>query len=391
MSSKFESIAEWLISTGAEHSDLRVLTDQLAARLTAVGVPVERLNMGVLAAHPEMAGFAVLWEAGMDSAIEFPITREDTRMPIYLDSPIHFVVERREAVDFDLTDPADVSRFPVLREFEEKGFTHYLGFPIPFGDMGIAILTLCTRHPDGFSASDALGVQRLFGVLSLLINVAETRRLARTVLRTYLGRDTGERVLAGEISRGEGERIQAALWFCDLRGYTAMTAEIGSFAMIEAMNQYFDCMADAVWAEGGEVLKFMGDAMLAVFRIEGDRDSAMAAQSAVRAAQSAQHALKKLSDLRVESGHLPLRAGVSVHLGSVVYGNIGASTRLDFTVMGHSVNLVARLQGLAGTMDESIVFSAEVAVHVPGVAESIGTHEFKGVPRPIEVFRFCGD
>jgi len=286
-----------------------------------------------------------------------------------------------------LEDPGVGDEYPILGEFRDEGYTHYIGFPIPYGDDGIAILTACTRRPGGFEPEEISGIERLFPILSLLISVVETRRLAKTVLRTYLGRDTSERVLAGEILRGQGESIQAALWFCDLRGFTSMTAEIGSFAMIEVMNQYFDCMAEAVWEEGGEILKFMGDAMLVVFRIDEDLSPGNAARQAARAAKAALRRLEDLSERRVDEGLLPLRAGVAIHLGSVVYGNIGASSRLDFTVMGHSVNLLARIQHLTGETGEPILFSREIAEHLPETSTSVGTYDLKGVPDPVEIFK----
>jgi adenylate cyclase len=387
MSTHFDKTADWLLATAAEHRDLRLLTDKLVARIRAAGVPVHRFNLGVFALHPEMAGYAVLWDESMDEAIEVPVRREDTLKPLYLDSPIRLLVESREPAHFDLEDPEVGNDYPVLGEFRKEGYTHYIGFPISYGDDGIAILTACTKRPGGFEAEEISGIERLFPILSLLISVVETRRLAKTVLRTYLGRDTGERVLAGEILRGQGESIQAALWFCDLRGFTSMTAEIGSFAMIDVMNQYFDCMAEAVWEEGGEILKFMGDAMLVVFRIGEDLSPGDAARHAARAAEGALQRLQVLSERRVNEGLLPLRAGVAIHLGTVVYGNIGASSRLDFTVMGHSVNLLARIQQLTGETGEPILFSREIAEHLPGTSASAGTYDLKGVPDPVEIFK----
>lgn len=387
MNNGFDDISRWLIDHASAYDDLRVLAGQLVDRLHLVGFPVERLNLGVLAVHPEMAGYAVMWEKGMAAPIEAPIHRKDMRNSTYADSPIRFIVEHRESVDFDLADPIALRRFPVLQEFQKNGYTQYIGFPLQYGKGGTAVLTLCTSAPTGFEQTDVVGIQNIFPVLRLLIDVVETRRLAKTVLRTYLGRDTGERVLSGDIVRGEGERIQAALWFCDLRDYTSMTSELGSFAMIDVMNEFFDCMADAIWAEDGEILKFMGDAMLAVFRIRLDRGAASAAKAAVRASQAAIDSLSAISSERKERREAALRAGVSLHLGSVVYGNIGAESRLDFTVMGHAVNLVARIQSLNSSMGEAILFSQEIADHVGEEAESIGLHTFKGVPTPVEVFR----
>jgi adenylate cyclase len=387
MSMHFDELANWLINTGADHSDLRSLTGELVSRLRAAGVPIHRFNLGVFAVHPEMAGYAVLWSEGMDEAIEVPVRREDTLKPLYLASPIRFLVERREPAHFDLEDPESGKEYPVLSEFRAEGFTHYIGFPIPYGDGGIAILTACTKRSGGFSPEEIAGIERLFPVLSLLISVVETRRLAKTVLRTYLGRNISERVLAGEILRGQGETIQAALWLCDLRDFTAMTTALGSLAMIDVMNQYFDCMAEAVWGEEGEILKFMGDAMLVVFRIGEEVSPADAARRAVRAAVDALRRLGDLSERREDEGLLPLRVGVAVHLGTVVYGNIGASSRLDFTVMGEAVNLVSRIQNLTGETGEEILFTQKVAEHLTETSGSVGSYDLKGVPGLVEVFK----
>jgi adenylate cyclase len=387
MNTHFDDIADWLIETADEHGDLRSLTDKLVSRLREADVPVQRFNLGVFALHPEMAGYAVVWDESMDEAIEVPVRREDTQKPLYLASPIRLLVQSRKAAHFDLEDSQAGSQHPVIGEFREQGYTHYLGFPIAYGDDGIAVLTACTKRPGGFSLEEIAGIERLFPILRLLIRIVETRRLAKTILRTYLGRHIGERVLAGEILRGQGETIQAALWLCDLRGFTSMTSAIGSFAIIDVMNQYFDCMAEAVWGQQGEILKFMGDAMLVVFRIGDELSSGDAARRAVCAAQDALQRLEELSALRVEQGLLPLRTGVAVHLGTVVYGNIGASSRLDFTVMGQAVNLLARIQHLTGETGEALLFSKEVAEHVAETSESLGVYDFKGVSDPIEVFK----
>ena len=386
MTMQIDSIAQWLIDSANEHTDLRLLTNELVTKLRTAGMPIDRLNLGVLAIHPEMAGYAVLWETGMTEAVEFPIRREDLEKPTYLHSPIRHVVEQRETVRFNLQQKEGELTYPVLQEFRENGYRQYIGFPVPFGEGGVAVLTLCTAHPNGFQPSQVDGLTRIFNVLSLLLTVVETQRMTRTMLQTYLGRYTADRVLAGEILRGQGKEIQAAIWMCDLRDFTAMTSDIGSFQMIDVMNQYFDCMAQAVWEEDGEILKFMGDAMLVVFKI-GDRHSPqIAAKRALRSARTAIDNLRVVSNERTQQGLPALHAGISLHLGAVVYGNIGATSRLDFTVMGAAVNLVARIQSLAGTMGEEILFSEEIAAHHDPVV-SVGVHTFKGVSKPVEIFK----
>ena len=348
---------------------------------------MSRFNLGVFALHPEMAGYAVLWEEGMDTPMEAPIRREDTLKPIYLESPIRWIVETGSLAQFDLENPEQDHEFSVLDEFRSQGHTEYRGFPIGYGEEGVAVLTVCTRRPGGFEAEEIAGLTKLFPMLRLLIEIVEFRRLTKTVLHTYLGPNTGDLVLAGKILRGQGETIQAAVWLCDLRGFTALTEEYGPFAMIEIMNLYFDCVAEAVWEENGEILKFMGDAMLVVFRITDEVSPGDAARRGVRAAVSAHHRLADLSSQRTAEGLSALYAGIAVHLGEVVYGNIGAKTRLDFTVMGSSVNLVARIQSLTGELREPVLFSSQVAEHLDDPVESIGEYSFKGVQNPVDVFR----
>ncbi len=387
MSTSIQDIARWLLEAGSRRATLLDLTHELVQKINSAGIPLSRLNLGVFALHPEMAGYAVYWEDGMTTPLETPVRHEDTLLPIYLDSPIRWMVESGAPAHFDLEDPEQCRKFSVLDEFRGKGHTDYRGFPIGYGPDGIAVLTLCTKRPGGFHASEVDGLSTLFPVLRLLIEIVETRRLARTVVRTYLGRNTADLVLSGKILRGQGEMIQAALWVCDLRGFTAMTETLGSMAMIEVMNLYFDCMARAVWEEGGEILKFMGDAMLVVFRITEQVSAGEAARRGVRAATDAQQRLADLSSRRAAEGLGPLEASFAIHLGRVVYGNIGAKTRLDFTVMGGSVNLVSRLQSLCGELGESLLVSSQVAEHLDGPLESMGEHQLKGVKQSVEVFR----
>ena len=389
MDARIEDVGEWLLRAASGPRTLLSLTHSLTQRLQEVGFPLSRLNLGVFALHPEMAGYAVHWEEGMSEAIEAPIRHEDTLQPVYLASPICWMVEHKKPTQFDLEHADKSWPFPVLDEFHRDGHTDYRGFPIDYGDGGVAVLTICTRRAGGFESYEVAGLTQLFPILQLIIENVETRRLAKTILRTYLGHSAGQKVLEGKIHRGQGETIQAALWLCDLRGFTAMTEKIGSMAMISVINNYFDCMAQAVWAEHGEILKFMGDAMLVVFRITEEVSPALAATRSIRAARAAQSLISDQEHPLSSQLPAPLRTGIAVHLGEVVYGNIGAKTRLDFTVMGSSVNLVARLQSVTGELGEGVLFSASVAQHLEENTESIGEYTFKGVGHPVEIFRIA--
>jgi adenylate cyclase len=387
MTVQLEQVAQWLLVSGRQYRTLRTVTEELAARLCAAGLPVQRFNLGVFAHHPVMAGYAVLWDETDPTAIEIPVRREDMLKKLYLESPIRLLAEGETSVNFDLADESACEKYPVLSEFRNEGFANYIGFSIPFGNVGTAVLTLCTKRPGGFSLEQYEGIRCLFPVLRLLIDLVESRRLAKTVMRTYLGRHTAQLVLDGKIQRGQGEVIEAAIWLCDLRDFSSMTAAIGSLAMIEVMNDYFDCMAEAVWEHQGDILKFMGDAMLVVFRVSSEVSLAQAAERAASAAVDAQHRLGRLSERRLERGEQPLRTGIAVHLGKVIYGNIGAATRLDFTVMGHAVNLVARIQELTRDLDEGVLFSGSVAAHLEHPVVSLSTYEFKGIGEPVEIYK----
>jgi adenylate cyclase len=391
MTAQIQEVAHWLLASGSEYRTLCSLSEELASRLCAAGLPIQRFNLGVFAHHPVMAGYAVLWDEARPKATEIPVRREDTLKPLYLESPIRLLAESETEVNFDLADESACAKYPVLAEFRDDGFTNYIGFSVRFGDVGTAVLTLCTKQQGGFGLEYYEGLRCLFPALRLLVDLVETRRLAKTVMRTYLGRHTAELVLDGEIQRGQGEVIEAAIWLCDLRDFSSMTAAVGSLAMIEVMNEYFDCMAEGVWEYQGEILKFMGDAMLVAFRVSDEVSPAKAAQRAASAAVAAQRRLRLLSERRSAKGEQPLRTGIAIHLGKVIYGNIGASTRLDFTVMGIAVNLVARIQQLTGELDEEILFSGQVAEHLDRSVVSLSEYELKGISESVEIYKLSND
>jgi adenylate cyclase len=276
--------------------------------------------------------------------------------------------------------------FPILEELRAEGYTDYLAMPLPFTDGRVQILSFASRAPLGFTHSQLADLEAILPGFALLVEVFESRRFTATLLETYLGRHTGERVLAGRITRGAGEIIPAALWYSDLRDFTATTAEIPPSEVLDLLGTFFDCMAGQVHAEDGEVLKFMGDGMLAIFPIRPDRVRKAACAAALRAAQAALAELDEVSRRRVAARQSPVRSGIALHFGEVVYGNIGARNRLDFTVIGSAVNLVARIENLCGRLGESLLFSRTFAESLDVPVESRGRFELKGLREAEEVF-----
>ena len=225
----------------------------------------------------------------------------------------------------------------------------------------------------------------LFGVLLELRNAYRT---SQTLMETYVGRRSGHRVLAGTIRRGDVERINAVLWTCDLRDFTGLSAALPMDAVIELLDSYFEVMAQAINAKGGEILKFIGDAILAVFPIEEKHggDPCRACQASMAAAQKALADAAALSAAREAAGKAGFRCGIALHVGDVMYGNIGAADRLDFTVIGPAVNLVSRIESLNRELALPLVFSAAFAASWQGGKRSLGSHAVKGFPDPVEVF-----
>ena len=219
-------------------------------------------------------------------------------------------------------------------------------------------------------------------VYSLLLEIHLNRRIAINILDTYVGHRAGERILAGQITRGSGQTVQAAVWFCDLRNFTALSESNGRDEILDRLNRFFDCMAGPVERHGGEILKFMGDAMMAIFPLETEQ----ACQRAVQAARDARLAMAGFNDELRDSGQEPLGFGIALHVGEVMYGNIGAVDRLDFTVIGPAVNMASRIQALCRVLGSSVLVSDAFVALCPDEFRSLGSHRLVGVARPVELF-----
>ena len=259
---------------------------------------------------------------------------------------------------------------------------------MPFADGSHKALSLATRRSGGFDADEVALFAATIPAVAFNLEVQALRRTARTLLDTYVGRQSGGRVLEGQIQRGSGETIRAVIWLCDLRGFTNLSEKLPRDKLIDLLNCYFGPMCDAVAAEGGEILKFIGDAMLAIFPI--DADAARTCTAALSAAERAQAALAQENHRR-ESARLPrIEYGLALHVGDVMYGNIGSDTRLDFTVIGPAVNLTARIESMCRQLGRQLLLSADF-VEAGGVAaQSLGVFALKGVGADQEIFAPTG-
>lgn len=275
----------------------------------------------------------------------------------------------------------------VLDDLRAQGITDYLAFPLVFTDGSVHVASMQTKQLAGFSESEVGALAKIVPPLARVAEVRALQRTAATLLDTYVGNRTGARILAGQIRRGHTDMLHAAIWLSDLRGFTALSDRLPPTDVVDLLNRYFDCQVPAILKAGGEVLKFMGDGLLAVFPTADDgSDERDVCANVLNAAREARAAVRALSP--AAAGGLPeqINFGLALHLGDVLYGNIGGRNRLDFTCIGPAVNLAARLEKLTAGLGRTVLASAEFANHASDDWMDIGEFFVAGFARPQRVF-----
>src|SRR5579859_660391 len=376
-------LIRWLMTDARRHADPNQFLEAFANELRAAGVDVARVTTGVPILHPQIFSFSGLWELGKGTTERF-YRASAAAMATMSNSPIRIAYEGGGPSRFDLVAPKSEGEFPILEELRRDGYTDYVVYAVPFADGSFKALSLATKNARGFRDDEFSLFEAMIPAVAFNLEVQALRRTARTLLDTYVGQQSGGRVLEGQIQRGSGETIRAVIWLCDLRGFTNLSEELARDALIDLLNAYFGPMCDAVSAEGGEVLKFIGDAMLAIFAIGDD-----AAATCARALTAAEHAQAALADenARREALKLPrIEYGLALHLGDVMYGNIGSDTRLDFTVIGPAVNLTARIESMCRQLGQQLLLSSDFVKAGGMSARSFGRHALKGVGADQEIF-----
>jgi adenylate cyclase len=378
-----EIILDWLEKESASVPDLSKLFDGFCEALVRAGVPLWRSNLGLETLHPETSGTYLVWTNHAMSIGAFPRSGEQVTQS-YVNSPTRYVDETRQVFRRKLDQPhPDV---PLMDELRAQGGTEYVMFPLPFLDTHrTAVCSIATTREGGFSEGEVALAQRAVNLMSPMAERHVLREISHNLLNSYLGRTAGKRVYAGQIERGDSYTITAAIWCCDLRGFTSISETLSRTDTIKLLNRWFDSIGGAVTENGGEILKFMGDGMLAVFPVEETPE-----QTCALALKAAQEALANHDELNADlanDGHeLKLRFGLALHLGEVEFGNIGADERLDFTVIGPAVNQAARLESLTKEVGRVIVFSDSFAAAVPDRLVSLGRFQLRGMAAMTEVF-----
>jgi adenylate cyclase len=383
------ALRDWLLDEGRRTAEPGVVFDTVCRRLRSAGVPIDRASLNIRTLHPQVGAVRVMWKSELAAPVETTIGHE-TISGLFTKSPFYVVYTTGKPLRRRLEDDDAPMDFSILPELKAEGVTDYYVSPMAFMDGRFHGTTWASRRPGGFDEADLAAIETIMPAMSLIAEIHQARRFAKTLLDTYLGPQAGARVLNGSIRRGDAETIAAALWFCDMRGFTELSEKLPREAVIATLNAYFECMAAPIHARGGEILKFIGDAVLAIFPMKDDLDRDRACVTALDAAQEALAALDALNAKRMAEGHDPIRIGLALHAGAVTYGNIGASDRLDFTVIGPAVNLVTRIESLCPVLGRPLLTSARFASPCGSKLVPLGRYKLRGIADEQEVYGLPG-
>ena len=400
----FAELSEWLIQAGLAGTVETDILNGFCDRCLAAGFPLARAQVFIDTLHPVHEGSLFRWGFGPTelAVIEYGRTSTDdlaasNASPAeheaaerWRRSPFYRMLQTGDAMLRRRLNAATQDEFPVLSDFIAAGMTDYVAIISRFagermlGVMGGVYASWTTRAPGGFSDGQISALQRIAPYFALAIKSVSLARMTGTLMETYLGRDAGQRVLNGRIVRGTAERIDAAVWFSDLRGFTRIT-DTAPEQTIPLLNDYADVIVSAIHEHGGDVLKLIGDGTLAIFTADTRINACGAAKSAAIAARAG---IVELNRRRAAEGKPTTDMYLGLHVGEVFYGNVGSRERLDFTVIGPAVNEASRIAAMCRSVDQPVLISSAFA-NVGDMKRrlvSVGRYALRGVAHPQELF-----
>ncbi len=402
-----------IVQRGLQGLPLDEQLTSYCARIYGAGFPMQRVQIGMDTLHPRYGSHTFVWQPGSRAMIRSH-ERSMISQEMYLRSPVYFMRTRGLSQLRRRLDQDDLEDFLLFPELRAEGYTEYAACLVPYdpaqleaiarktdsageaADSGRAVdgifFSCATRCSGGFDHGQLDQVTATLPYLAISLKSRLTYDVASTVLGTYLGGDAGHRVLNGTIERGSGQAIRAVIWFSDLRGFTKLTDTLPRDDLIAVLNDYLEAMARPVQDKNGQILKFMGDGLLAVFDLTG-RDEAAVCRDALEAAAQLRREFPTFNAQRRKAGKPTMDFGLALHLGEVLYGNIGASERLDFTVVGPAVNEASRIQALCRPLDRNVLVSSafrEAAGDKGTRLEPLGSHQLRGVASARELFTPSG-
>lgn len=379
----FAAVTDWLLEEGRFLPDIDQLVAALGDRLVAAGADFWRLRISMRTLHPLVAGLTAIWERDAGTPVKMTVAHGLEGRSGYIGSPLAIIAETGQPFRKDLRQGLTEEDHSILHDLVARGATDYFGIPMRQASGRSAVLVLVSDSAEGFSDGDVTSYLKLASILAPIVEVFSRRDVAVAVAEAYLGQRTGQRVLDGRITRGDIEKIDAAILISDIRGWTTLNNRLPAEEALALANRYFEIVVEAVEAHGGEVLKFLGDGLLAIFPIGEDDSGEDAAQACGNALAAARHALEKAE---VAEPALGADFGLGLHFGEVLYGNIGSETRIDFTVLGQAVNLAARIEGLCSSLGEALLYSEDFARQLTTPSRRVGCEDLKGFDRACDIF-----
>jgi adenylate cyclase len=404
---ELSGIQRWIIDQGLRGVSLEELVDGFCRRVVDAGFPARRFNMIIGTLHPRHGARSYLWRPTGLETEAFARRRSEEDSAGYMASPVYYLRRSGEPRLRRRVDTGEPLQFPVLEDLRNEGMTEYAARIVRFGEIDMAALrsrseitdprfdplqgiffSCATDVPGGFDDGQLEQVASVLPSFALAVKSRSTFDVARTLLETYIGADAGRHVLIGEIDRHSVKTIRAVIWFCDLRGFSLVANRVEQGELVEILDAYLEAMARPVLDHQGQILKFMGDGFLATFDL-AQRDNEAVCRDALEAAAKLVDFFPAFNAERRDAGKRTLDFGVALHLGDVLYGNIGAPERLDFTVVGSAVNEASRIEGMCRTLQRKLLVSQsfrEVAATAGDRMISLGFHALRGIPEPQELF-----
>lgn len=384
-----DAVVDWLTHGTRDERFIDNIFAEMCIRLQQAGIPLKRSTLHVLIHHPQWLGARFMWSDGMREAELARVDYDVRERSEYIGSPANEMQDGATEVRENLErDPSLGRKHALYDEMRAKGLTDYVAWPL-YHTLGKRhLITFATDRAGGFDAAHVAALQSVLPVLALVSEIRVKNRLARTLLETYVGSHAGELILAGATRRGTGTTVRAAIMICDLRDFTKISDNWPRDDVIDLLNDYFDAMSEPIAKHGGEILKFIGDGLLAIFPLSQPN----ACANLLHAVTEARQAMAALNARNSATSRAPLNYGIGVHVGDVMYGNIGSMSRLDFTVIGPAVNMASRLEALTKQVGKPVLLSRDFAELVAREfeLEHVGKYEVRGFSDPIELFAYPG-
>lgn len=380
-----EPLAAWLLAEGRHLQSGVELIAALAERLDAAGGKIDRIRFTMTTLHPQLLAWGVFWDRELGArpwSAEHGIENADA----YIGSPSQFVRDQRGTFRRRLDTPPLPGDHATLADLRAEGMIDYVALPLVFSTGVSNVLTVATTSPGGFSDADVERIHILSSLLAPIVEILAMRRMTLGLLDAFVGPRISERILQGQVKRGDGERIEAAFWYSDLRDFTGLSESLPTDELLSLMNDYFEYCAAAAAPRGGEILQFIGDAILIVFEIASRDQEAEVCESALDAAIDAFDSLAVVNHRRRHAGGRQIEFGLGLHLGEVTHANVGSPGRLAFNVIGPAVNMTARIQSLTKETGQPLLLSAPFAKLVRRPLRSVGTFDLRGIGASQELF-----